>query len=363
MTNELLNKLYTNPKSGVFFASEDRFYKEIKKHYPEIKKKDVKDYLESNLTRSLFKESRQKFERNPTIVHSFSYYQMDLLQMTQYSLPEKNDGVNYLLCVISVLSKKLYVEPLKTKTGAEVKTQFLKILNRLDFPMTHCFSDKGSEFYNTALNDIYKKYKIEKWNSNDTEIKAGVVERAQKTLKMKIIKFLHWSGDDRYIDNLQEIVEGQNAAFNRSIGRSANSVQASDEYELLKKTVYPHLLKERHKKDSIKIDDNVRVRQKRKAFERNYDIKWSNRLYQVDKKIDASVPVYELRDDANKKTKKVFGKYYKEEINKFNVDEDTSYPIKILGYKKVKNKKMVRIVYLGYEDEGETLIPESNLTK
>lgn len=68
----------------------------------------------------------------------------------------ENDGNRYLLIVIDVFSRYLWVEPLKSKTGSEVKKALQKIFNRSKVP-EKVRSAGGSEFSNKEVGRLFKQ--------------------------------------------------------------------------------------------------------------------------------------------------------------------------------------------------------------
>ena len=55
-------------------------------------------------------------------------WEADLLQLT--TIKDYNDGYNYILVVIDVLSKYAWVEPIKDKTARNVASAFARIIDR-----------------------------------------------------------------------------------------------------------------------------------------------------------------------------------------------------------------------------------------
>ena len=63
-----------------------------------------------------------------------------------------NRGYQYLLTVVDVLSKYVWVEPVKSKTGKDVTAAFEKILKRSDERQPlKLETDDGKEFYNKTF--------------------------------------------------------------------------------------------------------------------------------------------------------------------------------------------------------------------
>ena len=62
-----------------------------------------------------------------------------------------NNGIRFLLCVISFFSKYAWVFPLKDKKGVSIVTVFQSILKQSNRKPNEIWVDKGSEFYNTSF--------------------------------------------------------------------------------------------------------------------------------------------------------------------------------------------------------------------
>ena len=71
----------------------------------------------------------------------------DLIDMQAFS--KDNNGIKYLLTVIDVFSKFVWIVPLKRKIGQEVSNAFSRILKERRPSKT--WVDKGREFYNTYV--------------------------------------------------------------------------------------------------------------------------------------------------------------------------------------------------------------------
>ena len=76
---------------------------------------------------------------------------MDMSNLAKY-----NNGVKYLLLAIDIVSRFVFVQPLKTKTTSEVVKAFKNILKEGRKPKLVC-SDKGSEFTGSVIERYFKK--------------------------------------------------------------------------------------------------------------------------------------------------------------------------------------------------------------
>ena len=60
-----------------------------------------------------------------------------------------NKGFRFLLCVIDIFSKYVWVVPLKDKKGVSIVYAFQKILHKSGRKPNKIWVDKGSEFFNS----------------------------------------------------------------------------------------------------------------------------------------------------------------------------------------------------------------------
>ena len=102
--------------------------KDLSKHVPQPEK-----WLSTQPAYTMHKKVTHKFPRRKTIVPAIHHqYQADLSDFANIS--RHNKGHTFALFVIDALSRFLYVEPLKNKTGPEVTRAFAKILKRTKSP-------------------------------------------------------------------------------------------------------------------------------------------------------------------------------------------------------------------------------------
>ena len=62
-----------------------------------------------------------------------------------------NKGFRWLLCVIDIFSKYVWVVPLKDKKGITITNTFYKSLKECNRKPNKIWVDKGSEFYNNSV--------------------------------------------------------------------------------------------------------------------------------------------------------------------------------------------------------------------
>ena len=97
----------------------------------------------------------------------------DLIDMQAFS--KDNNGIKYLLTVIDIFSKFVWIVLLKPKTGQKVASAFSGFLK--ERRPSKMWVDKGQEFYNKDVQKLVELY------STENEEKSCVIERINRTIK------------------------------------------------------------------------------------------------------------------------------------------------------------------------------------
>ena len=181
--NRFLSCVYVSPKHAASFSGLDKLYCIAKNQFPSITEKRNTKMGKKNLSYSLHKPSKRTFKRNKVYAPEIdSLWEADLAFVQDVA--KENDGVNYLLVVIDVLSKYAWVRPMKNKTTRSLIEAFDSILSKGRKPEKFR-TDKGTEFVNESFQQYLKKKNIHFYTANN-EPKASVVERVTRTLKSKL---------------------------------------------------------------------------------------------------------------------------------------------------------------------------------
>ena len=131
----------------------------------------------------------------------------DLASMPLISIFHK--GIRFLLCVIDVFSKYVWVIPLKDKRGITVTNAFQKILGESNRKPNKIWVDKCSECYNRSMKSWLEKNAIEVYSTHN-EGKYVVAERFLRTLNNNIYKYMTSISKIVYIGKLDHIVNKYN---------------------------------------------------------------------------------------------------------------------------------------------------------
>ena len=233
-------------------------------------------YLQKNQTHSLHKGVRKKFLRRKIITHYPGHItQSDLIDMQKFS--GSNSGYNYILVLIDCFSKKLWLEPLKSKSGSETAQALRNILDKIEFPIQSLIFDEGLEYLNKNVLNLLKEFNIHHYHIK-TKHKASTAERVNRTIKGIIWKYFTESGGKKWIDKIGEIAENYNKTFHSSIKMAPNEVTWKN-YQKVFKNLYPKINSFVHCR--LKRGDKVRIALNKALFEKSYTVNWSKDLFTI----------------------------------------------------------------------------------
>ena len=189
------------------------------------------------------------------------------------SLARINKGYKFLLTCIDVFTKFSWVVPLKNKTGESLVNGFQIILDTGRSP-EKLQTDKGTELLNRNFQSFLKEKGIHFFTTN-SEIKASVAERFNRTLKTRMWKYFTTKNTLLYINILQDIVQGYNNTYHRSIGRIPASVSFRHNVGQVKRKLYGNSWTKPRRELKFKLGDQVRISKSRRTFKKGYLPSWT----------------------------------------------------------------------------------------
>ena len=128
-------------------------------------------------------------------------WDMDLADVS--NIVTYNDGNKFLLIIIDVFSKHLWVEPIEDKTHKSVINALQNIFERMNRRPCNIRSDNGAEFTNKWVKQFFKKNEIITFTTKD-ETKVNYAERVIQTLKTMMSRYLSHKETYKYVDVLQD---------------------------------------------------------------------------------------------------------------------------------------------------------------
>jgi len=331
--------VYNDPKSG-FSSIQDL------KRKTGAPIKIIKEFLESQDVYTKFKKADKKFPKRRFYTKGIDeIFQTDLVFLDKNNKEYK--PYKYLLLVIDTFSKFLWIEPLKTKSGIEVKNTFDIIFKKSKRIPNKIHSDLGLEFISKETQNLFKTLKIQ-WYATENQTKAMIVERVALTIQQKMYKYLSSKKRAEFYENkrsyhnksivdiIQDIVENYNNSYHSTIKMTPVEASSAARETEVYKNLYGknnRLSKQqnymRNEKPVFKIDDTVRITKYGTILDRGYQQNFLDEVYKIAEILDTQPITYKIKDEKNAL---VQGSFYKQELSKYNVkDEEVVYEY-ILDY-------------------------------
>ena len=260
--NADLEELYTNIKSTPNFSAK------------------INDFLQQyDLHSKNRKIVKRTFPRRRVIARfKDDLWQADLIEYPDHFV-YKNNGFKYILLVIDVFSKFVYVEPIKKKTGDRTAEAISKIIDKNNGPPVMLVTDGGKEFFNSQFQNVMISQNINHFRTPTvTKWKASVAERANRTIKTRISRWMQKTQSKKWIEVLQQIVDNYNQTPHSSHKFPPQDV-THENREVVYKRLYPKSVITVECR--LKVGDKVRKIKEKKDFEKGYTQNWSDEVYTI----------------------------------------------------------------------------------
>lgn len=346
--DELLHSIYYNPSHPAGYGGIVPLARASG-----VSPKMVKNWMKRQETYTLHRPARRNYKHDRILVGGKDYqFEIDLIDLQGIS--RMNQGYKYLLTVIDVLSKYSWVIPLKDKTGESITKAFESIIQTSSRKPKNIRSDKGAEFLNHKFQAFLKKHGIHHFTSN-TDKKAAVVERFNRTLKEKMWKYFTYKKTYRYIDVLPKLVEGYNNRTHRSIGMKPINVTEENAH-IAWNTLYKDLFSPLNN-PKLKVGDVVRLNITKGVFQKSYEQNWTIELFKIKSVLPGAK--YKIQDMSGDDIK---GTFLEPELQLVNIDDNTTYRIEKIIRRKGKGRNQQLLVkWLGYPDSQNSWISARDL--
>ncbi|KAL3109930.1 hypothetical protein niasHT_016546 [Heterodera trifolii] len=327
--------LYKDLSSPVAFTSVESLLREAQKSQRKISRTDVQNYLASQRTYTLHRQAKRRYRRLPTLASGLhTEWQADLAILDR--LAKQNRGYKYLLVCIDTLSRQVFVEPVKTKTSANMIIAFGRIFKRSKYIPWKVLTDQGKEFTARAVQHFFRAKDVEHFCMlTSPQFHAGMAERANRSIKERLYRYFTERNTYKWIDVVQDIVRAINHSPNSSIGMRPAEVNFKNA-EALRQKLHNAAKNVVRRQPRYRVGDRVRIEKYKHVFQKGYLPRFTNELFTVaEVHSECSPVVYRLRDDHNEI---ISGWFYANDLCKSLEDKQQKmYAIeKILKKKKQK---------------------------
>lgn len=349
-----LKELYRDPTFSGSLSGVKRFYDAVKEQFPAASRKDVLQSLKANDTYTLHKPVKKPSVYRRIYTKGIGYlYDIDLVDMSKFK--DDNDGYKFLLTAIDTFSKKAWVFKLKNKTAKAI-LEVMKPFLEKQRPQKMTF-DQGSEFVNRLFLNLLKKLDIKHYHVY-SDRKGAIIERFNRTFKNKMYRYFTSRGSHRYVDILQDLVDGYNSSKHRSIKMRPNDVTKANEH-IVRRNLFPKIKKKKiHKRSKIKVGDSVRITRKRTTFQRGFDQTYSYEVLKVSEVQDTYPVTYKLVDYKNEP---ILGSFYKAEVQLVDKSNDIWHVEEIVNTRKRRGNTEYFVKWVGYPTEANSWITQQDL--
>ena len=308
MKNQILEEIYNDASQPGSLSGLENFYRVLKSKKIKIKRPELKNWLSTQNVYTRHKPIVKQFPRNQVITRGIDdLWQIDLADLQKIS--KFNDNNRYLVTCIDVFSKFAWVVPIKNKKSDTVLEAFKFIVNSSGRKPNFLQSDQGTEFLNSKFKEYLPEIDVGFYYVN-SELKASVIERFNRTIKEKIYKYFTLKNTERYIDILDTLIQTYNNSYHRSIKTLPSKVNKENE-----KTIHQILYKKdsRDKVFNFEVGQTVRITKYKHIFEKGYTPKWTDEIFKVKYQIPRDPVVYKIEDLNNEEIEGVF---YEPELQK-----------------------------------------------
>lgn len=331
-----MESIYYNTKTG--YTGADNLKKQTKSS-----KFQVKKWLEKQQTYTLHKPCRKVFPRNKVLVSTIDeQWQMDLADLS--AINEYNEGYKYLLNCIDIFSKYAWSIPVKTKSGESITNAFQSLLESTPRRPQKIQTDAGKEFLNKKFQDLLRHNDISFFTTN-SEMKASVVERFNRTLKERMWRYFTHKNTYKYIDILQDLMSAYNNSKHRTIGMKPIEVNESNASQILKRA---YQVSKEPVVFRFSIGEKVRVSKSKRTFEKGYVPNWSEEIFIIKQRLSRHPPVYMLHDQMNEPIEGIF---YEPELQRVEHTDDVYIVEKVLKKRKRGGKMEYFVKWRGYPEK------------
>lgn len=360
---KILNDYYFNISNPAAYAGPEKLFRVLNEKYPNVfTKSAIAAWLTSVDAYSVSKTPRRRFKTSRILVTRI-HEQLEIDLTSVENLTKYNDGIRFLLFVIDVFTRFLWVRPLKDKRGQTILTALRPIISNLKVDKIR--SDKGSEFVNTLVQSYLKKQGIYFFTAS-SPVHASIVERVQLTFKRRLFRYLRYKRSYRYIDDLQNLVKNYNATPHRSLNYVApKDVNRDNEADLW---AYMYLTKKGRKLPKqiapfrFKVNDYVRISYLRHPFRKSYEQQFTTEIFKIRKRWRIQgYPVYKLSSWDGKELIK--GNFNEADLTLVDASatENLFYIEKIIKKRKINGKLHYLVKWEGYPSSMNSYVLASDI--
>ena len=255
------------------FPGREKLKQILKKENIKVSTKQLNEFISKQEVNQIFNEPVKR--KGHTV--SFAYLdrvQIDILNMDEYSM--KNKGFSYIMLVIDIFSRKLWAFLLKKRDQSNVEEALSEFIKK--HKPNIIISDNEASFMSKQTQKLFNDNNIKHINTEPTDHRAlGVIDRISRTIKTIIVKHMKFINSTAYTDYLPTIIKMYNETPHPGIlDLTPNEATKEENKQLLFDYNLEKAKNNNIQQKKLKVGDNIRIRNRKKTFERAYDKKYSD---------------------------------------------------------------------------------------
>ena len=216
---ELDNLQRTNNFPGL-----ERLVRLAKEKYPDISRKQIKLFLDSDVAKQLTKIQPKKSADGHIVAFiPNENWQMDVFDLSRYMY--SNQYYRYVLCCVDVFTRVAYAEPLKLKDSETLAAAFHKLVDKAGVKPRSILSDHEAGFLIDPFQKLMNKYNIAlNVNALHDHHSLGIIDNFARRLKVILTTIFLKNKTTKWTDRLQGIIQ----VYNNSEHSSINDYKPKD---------------------------------------------------------------------------------------------------------------------------------------
>ena len=261
-----IKKLFYDPTVGLIGL--DKFYKKLKILDKNIQYKDIKDFYQKQEINQLFKrETKPKiyntmYANYPNDIFEIDYIIYDRFEINHYK---------YIFCCIDVYSRYAYCVACTNMTIPTIINCLIQVFEHMKAPRII----KGDQqFARKEIIEFLDKYNVGTQFTSAYELnKNPIIERFNQTLARNINKYRQATGNKKWYSYLDTIVINYNNTYHKTIKHTPEKVYSGLKFNEQNIIKLPN---------TFKIGDQVRLKIKKKLFDKNDLTTHSKEIYLIE---------------------------------------------------------------------------------
>ena len=359
---EYLKSLYSSTTSTVGYSGPRSILSKIRSDnkYTNIGINRVRKYLSSISAYGLNKPRYYAKGKMTRYVNNVPRTELeaDLLSFERFAA--SNSSVKYLLTVMDVNSRELWVAPLKDKKASTVLRGFKVIIPKVGLGVRSLYVDKGSEFTATEVVTYLRSIGINITYAS-LSLHAHRLERAHRSLRQLIRAYQVDNGTDRFIDVLDDLVGIYNNRPHSSLYGSSPT-QINDYTAGFVQDKQSEKWMHRNPRDVFryKLGDKVRLLTVKGIFSKHMHT-YTQEVFEIEQRVmQDGVAIYTVKDCSNET---ILGKFYGFELSFVQESPHVRDRVdRIISEKERDGVTYVEVTFKGQPQKCTLWVKKSSLT-